>query len=277
MRTVRHHASGPAHVRVTADIVTVHASPKTTTASAVLAPLVDGDDTARERIDNAEIASNGTQFTVNLPDQPTSVVCGNGTTSFVSNGAATVIQSRSVNQVNTVSVGGTIITNGAVITSGNGVAHAATGAVEVVLDTPTESNLTAETTAGDITSHGELAEVDVDTTSGNIRLDRTTGDLRAEASSGNIAVSAAYGPIALEVSSGNITASELHRGGTLRVSSGNIRALLAGSTHPAHLKARVSSGNIDLATTGGASEGQLTWRASSGNVRVNGQKRPNRS
>lgn len=268
MRTEQHLLSGPVDARIAADVITVYADPKTTAARAVLMPLVDDDEIARERIANADIASGGAQFTVSLPAKPTSVAHTHGTT-IASNGA--VIQSGSAEQVNIVHGGGTIITGNAVATSGHGITHTAPGAVEVMLYTPTGSNLVAK--AGDITAHGELATVDATTTSGDIRLDRITDELRSKASSGNIAVSVAEGTVALTTSSGNIAAHELHRGGVLRASSGNVQACLDG---PAELRAEVSSGNLFLKTAGAATEGCLSWRVSSGKVSVNGQPCPNR-
>lgn len=267
MRTAKHCTNGATHVRVHGDDVTVYADPTITTAYAVLTPLVEDDNDARERINNAKITSEKGQFAVRLP---ATTKHGSGGTTIIGNRGATVIQSG-VGQVNIVSGSGTIINGtGTVVMSGNGVTYTTIGGgVHTAIYAPEGSSLTAHTTSGDISTEGDLADVEVETTSGDIQLARTTGGITAESASGDIAVSRACGPARLESSSGDIETGALDRGGQLRASSGDIRACLAGKEL---LEVRASSGDIEL-TTLDTTEDYLLWRASSGRVRVNGSKR----
>lgn len=275
MRTAKHCTNGATHVHVHGDAVTVHADPTITTAYAVLTPLVEDDRDARERINNATITSEKGQFAIRLPATTNH---GSGGTTIIGNGGATVIQSGStgVGQVNIVRGSGTIINGtGTVFMSGNGVTYTTIGGgVHTAIYAPKGSSLTAHTTSGDISTEGDLADVEVETTSGDIQLARTTGAITAESASGDIAVSRACGPARLESSSGDIETGALDQGGRLRASSGDIRACLAGKEL---LEVRASSGDIELTTSIDTTEDYLWWRASSGRVRVNGSKRSNSS
>src|SRR5699024_990695 len=115
MRNAEHTIPGPVQARASnpGGPVTVHTDPTLGQATVTLAPLATGDDTALDRIERAEIRSDGQRFIITLPELPTTVLDG-GTTMITRNGSMTTI----VQTAGTITgpmigaqiVGGTVIT-----------------------------------------------------------------------------------------------------------------------------------------------------------------------
>lgn len=265
LRIDTHTDTGPVQACITGrgGSITVHADHATDRAYVELTPAVEGDETAQERITQAEITSDGQRFTVRLPNPPAMVINGGGSTVIQGNGGVTVVQSCGT-------VTGTVI--GAQVTGNNivvagGVAVAAGGAVNVAVFVPAASSVMARSSGGDIITSGLLSSVDADTSGGDVEIGTALGDVDLRTSGGTIFTGIVDGRIDARTSGGDVCASEVRGGGALRTSGGNVSAYVTG---PRKLSARTSGGDIRLDTSGEATEQHLAWRTSGGRAVING-------
>lgn len=267
LRTETHTTAGMVEARINnpGGNITVHVDPTADRAHATLMPAVAGDETAQDRISQAEITSDGPRFTVRLPDPPATVINGGGGTVIQGNGGVTVVQSYGTV---TGSVIGAQITGNNIVVAGGAVA--AGGAVNIYVAVPERSSVIARSSGGDITTSGVFSTVDADTSGGNINISTVTGDVELHTSGGNIRLGVIDGRIDARTSGGDVHASEVRGGGALRTSGGNVSAYVTG---PRKLSARTSGGNIRLDTSGDATEQHLAWRTSGGRAVINGTSR----
>jgi len=134
-----------------------------------------------------------------------------------------------------------------------------TGTVVVTIDLPTGSSLSGKVSAGMVTAHGVLGDVDLKATAGEVRLDET-GRLDASASAGSVTVTRVVGPINIKASMGSIKVRELLGDGLIKSSLGEVQVgSLIGD-----LTISASMGAVEV----GALRGGLTATTSTGSVRV---------
>ena len=206
-----------------------------------------------ETTDVARISMSGRTWTLALPRTRPA-------------GPTVITAGRRVSIISGTVTGSIVMTGGRVLAGGVDVTAAAGPAAEPVqlaVRLPAGSSLTARTGAGQVTTRGELARVDITTTAADVDIDvagtigaRTiSGDIRAatlgatarlHSTSGDIRVDAAAGPVTAETVSGDITCCVT---GTVTVDASSV------------------SGDIDITATRGVRPG-VRARSVSGRVRT---------
>ena len=116
-----------------------------------------------------------------------------------------------------------------------------TESVDVLVELPTGSRLTAEVAAGSLRSVGSLGATRIKSSTGPVDLD-TTGDLWLRASHGNATVGAADGAIEVTADHGQIRIGRVAGDATLKASHGTI---LVGES-VGDLDAKLSYGDLEI-------------------------------
>jgi hypothetical protein len=132
------------------------------------------------------------------------------------------------------------------------------GAVDVIVDAPTGSSLTGESSMGALTVEGELGDCRYKTAMGHIRIDRA-GALRLKTSHGTIAVDGADGDADV-TGTGDIRIGEIH--GTAVVKNNNGDTTIGTVTGDL----RVKSANGDIVV--GRALRSVVARTACGDIRV---------
>ncbi len=119
--------------------------------------------------------------------------------------------------------------------------------VDLALDLPTGSAVTATAQAGDLRATGPLGECSSKTGVGDITLDRT-GPLRLRTSTGHAAVTAVDGDADLRTSSGSLVVGEIRGSAQVKNSNGPTRVdEVTGDT-----RVRSANGDVEIGRAGGA-------------------------
>ena len=95
-----------------------------------------------------------------------------------------------------------------------------TETIEVILELPTGSQVTADSAFGSFSADGELGECRLKSAMGNIRLDHT-GPLNVSTGYGNITVDRAGGPTELRTGTGAIRIDEIDGPATIKNANGD--------------------------------------------------------
>ncbi|WP_306360253.1 DUF4097 family beta strand repeat-containing protein [Nocardia sp. CC227C] len=127
--------------------------------------------------------------------------------------------------------------------------------IEVSIEVPTGSRLSATAAVGRLSTTGELGDCDLDVSAGDILLDRIRGAVSAKAARGDIRVGAAiHGVLRLETSMGDLDVG-IHPGSAVHLETaaptGTIRNLLdpvcdARNTGEVQVYARTMHGDISV-------------------------------
>lgn len=256
MTTIPHTRPGPAHLDLTVSGGTVEVIvDDIETASVELSPEQAGDETARDLIARAEIASRAGEFTVRLPK-----TAGNGSTTIVRNGRNVSISTNIVSVGNVVigSVGGVSVVNGQVIAGNGTTVITSGGGVRVVARLPRGSSLTIDAGAAVVSTRGHLESIRFAGSSGDLNAD-SADRVHARSQSGDIAVRAMNDGM-LKSMSGDVTVDGLAGAASISTMSGDIR-VIAGSG--AEVDADAMSGNVTV--TGDPA--RVSARSMSGRVR----------
>jgi Putative adhesin len=140
-------------------------------------------------------------------------------------------------------------------------------ALDLKVELPEGSRLTADTASADLLCSGELGglsgktasgdvnagrvrgDVALSTASGDIRLADTTGDVRLETASGEVVIERADGEIIAKTASGGVTVVQAGMSVTIRTASGDVRvdSIVTGLADVSSI-----SGDITLAVVPGA-------------------------
>ncbi len=207
-----------------------------------------------ETTDAARISMSGRTWTLALPRTRAA-------------GPTVITAGRRVSIISGTVTGSVCMIGGRILVDGIDVTAAAAGQAaepaRLAVRLPAGSSLTARTTAGQVTTRGELAHADITSTAADVDIDiaetlgaRTiSGDIRAatidatarlHTTSGDIRVDAADGPVTAETVSGDITCCVT---GTVTVDASSV------------------SGDIDITATRGVRPG-VRARSVSGRVRT---------
>ncbi|MBG6056508.1 hypothetical protein IWX81_002946 [Salinibacterium sp. CAN_S4] len=113
--------------------------------------------------------------------------------------------------------------------------------VDVTVELPTGSRLTAEIAVGNLRSSGQLGATRVKSSTGAVVLDRT-GDLWVRVSHGSATVAAADGSAEITADHGQIRIGEITGDSTFKSSHGNVTVGTSGGD----LEAKLSYGDLDV-------------------------------
>jgi len=116
-------------------------------------------------------------------------------------------------------------------------------AVDITVELPNDSRVTAEVALGDVRTHGRLGAARVKSALGDVELD-ATGDLWVRASHGSVAVDTAAGSVDITVELGQIRLGTTGGQAILTASHGNIQLTRAGDD----VEAKLSYGDLEIAT-----------------------------
>ncbi|MET9274734.1 DUF4097 family beta strand repeat-containing protein [Kribbella sp. NPDC003557] len=118
------------------------------------------------------------------------------------------------------------------------------GAVEVLIELPTGSDLHGYTAKGEYVVEGEIGSCELKTANGDIHVDKVTGNLRAKSATGHITVDTAGGDVNARTASGNIRVGTLGTGPVdLYTATGEVAIGVPAGTTPA-LDAHTSVGRV---------------------------------
>jgi DUF4097 and DUF4098 domain-containing protein YvlB len=120
-------------------------------------------------------------------------------------------------------------------------------AVDIVVDLPTGSRLTAEIAVGNVRTTGRLGATRIKSATGSVNLD-ATGDLWVRASHGPATIGTADGGVDITTSYGQITIGTVSGDALLQSSYGNIQIGESGGG----LEAKLSYGDLDITTALGS-------------------------
>lgn len=134
------------------------------------------------------------------------------------------------------------------------------GAIEVIIQLPSGSQLHGSSSYGDIDAEGRLGDCFLKTSYGTLRVE-AAGALTLHTSAGNITAGRIAGPAELITSWGDLRIGETSGLATLKTSGGDIRVERAGEG----ITARTAYGAIQVAR---AVRGQLDLTTSYGDVEV---------
>lgn len=134
-----------------------------------------------------------------------------------------------------------------------------TRSVEVVIELPSGSQVSAELQVGDVRSSGRLGECGFKTSAGNLRLERT-GPLRVETSAGHITADAIVGNAEISTSSGKVQIGTVDGSAVVKNSNGNTE--IDAVTGDVRVRAANGDIHIDRAAAG------VDAKTSNGSIRV---------
>jgi DUF4097 and DUF4098 domain-containing protein YvlB len=131
--------------------------------------------------------------------------------------------------------------------------------VDVRVELPAGSRLTAEIAAGSIRTSGDLGATRIKNSTGAVDLD-TTGDLWLRASHGNVTLAAASGDIDITADHGQIRVGSVAGDAILKASHGSIRVDEAGG----EVDVKLSYGDLEITRA----LGSVTAKTAYGSIRV---------
>lgn len=126
--------------------------------------------------------------------------------------------------------------------------------VDVRVELPTGSRLTAEISAGWVRTTGRLGATRVKASSGGARLD-TTGDLWLRAGHGSVSVVAADGHVEIVADHGQIRVGRVTGDATLKASHGGVQVEEAGGD----VEAKLSYGDLEIDRALGSVEAKTAY------------------
>jgi DUF4097 and DUF4098 domain-containing protein YvlB len=132
------------------------------------------------------------------------------------------------------------------------------GSVDVTVELPEGSSLTAEAGFGDIRCDGTLGDVDVRTGAGSVRLDRT-GAVRVHSGAGRVSVEGASGAADI-VTTGDITVGTVAGDTDVKNHSGTTRIGRVGGD----VKVKSSNGDVTIEDAGR----DVTVKTANGDIRL---------
>jgi hypothetical protein len=144
-----------------------------------------------------------------------------------------------------------------------------TESVDLKVELPTGSRLTADISLGAVRTTGRLGATRIKSSLGAVDLD-TTGDLSIRASHGGVTVDTADGDAEITVDHGQIRVGSLTGGASLKASHGSIHVDESGGD----LDARLSYGDLDIDTALGSVSAKTAYgsirlrEASSGSLQI---------
>ncbi len=113
--------------------------------------------------------------------------------------------------------------------------------VDVTVDLPSGSRLTAETSFGRIRTHGSLGGTRIKSSTGDVSIERT-GQLQVHASSGEVVIGHVDGDLVLTSGNGQTRVDYVGGASTLKASNGDIHVGVAGGA----LTAKLANGSISI-------------------------------
>lgn len=134
-----------------------------------------------------------------------------------------------------------------------------TRSVDVVIELPADSRVTATTQAGDIQGSGRLGDCRFKTAAGDVRLERT-GPLRVSSAAGHVTVGTVAGDADVSTGSGKLRVGEIS--GTAAVKNSNGETVIGAVTGDARV--RNANGDIDIERAGAS----VDAKTANGAVRV---------
>jgi DUF4097 and DUF4098 domain-containing protein YvlB len=135
----------------------------------------------------------------------------------------------------------------------------ATESIDVRVELPAGSRLTAEIAAGSIRTSGTLGATRVKNSTGSVDLD-TTGDLWVRASHGNVTLAGASGGVEITADHGQIRLGTVTGDAILKASHGNIRIAESGGD----VDVKLSYGDLEL----NRALASVTAKTAYGNIQV---------
>jgi DUF4097 and DUF4098 domain-containing protein YvlB len=130
--------------------------------------------------------------------------------------------------------------------------------VDVSIELPSDSQLSARLLMGDVRCAGRLGECQIKTT-GNVRLERT-GPLRLHTGAGHVTVGGTAGNVEISTGSGKIQIGEVE--GTATVKNSNGDTTIAAAT--GDVRVRHANGAIEVERAGAG----VDAKTSNGNIRI---------
>jgi DUF4097 and DUF4098 domain-containing protein YvlB len=134
-----------------------------------------------------------------------------------------------------------------------------TESVDIKVELPTGSRLTAEIAVGNLRTRGQLGATRVKSSTGSVDLD-ATGDLWVRASHGTASVDTADGAVEITADMGQIRIGTVTGDAVLKASHGNIMV----DDSRGDLDAKLSYGDLELAR----SSGSVTAKTAYGNIQL---------
>ena len=134
-----------------------------------------------------------------------------------------------------------------------------TGSVDVAIELPSGSQMSAEMQMGDLRCAGQLGKCRFKTSAGNFRLERT-GPLRLDTSAGHVTVDGIAGDAEISTGSGRVQIGEVEGSAVVKNSNGD--TTMDGVTGDVRVRAANGSISVDRA---GAS---VVAKTSNGNIRL---------
>jgi DUF4097 and DUF4098 domain-containing protein YvlB len=131
--------------------------------------------------------------------------------------------------------------------------------VDVRVELPAGSRLTAEIAAGGIRTSGDLGATRIKNSTGSVDLD-TTGDLWLRAAHGNVTLAAASGGIDITADHGQIRVGSVTGDAILKASHGSIRVAEAGG----EVDVKLSYGDLEITKA----LGSVTAKTAYGSIQV---------
>jgi DUF4097 and DUF4098 domain-containing protein YvlB len=134
-----------------------------------------------------------------------------------------------------------------------------TRSVDVAIDLPTGSTVSADIQLGDLRGAGRLGECKVKTSAGNVSLDRT-GSLRLDTSAGHISADGVAGNAEISTGSGTVRIGEVEGSVTVKNSNGDTTI----DAVTGDVEVRASNGDIRVERAGAGVEA----KTSNGSIRL---------
>lgn len=126
--------------------------------------------------------------------------------------------------------------------------------VDVLVELPTGSRLTADVSVGDVRTTGRLGATRIKSATGSVHVD-ATGELWLRAGHGTASVASADGAAEIIADHGQIRVGTITGDATLRASHGSITVGQSGGD----LQARLSHGDLDIGTALGSVEAKTAY------------------
>ncbi|GAB3428150.1 DUF4097 family beta strand repeat-containing protein [Flindersiella endophytica] len=134
--------------------------------------------------------------------------------------------------------------------------------VDYVVTVPKGTEITGQSSSGDVTVHDLAAPVNVKLSSGDLEVSNLEGSLRAELSSGSVSLEQIRGDVDARTTSGDITLNEVTGKTKLEANSGEISGDVRSS---GAVEARTTSGDIELQVADAKS---IQAQATSGSIHL---------
>lgn len=135
-----------------------------------------------------------------------------------------------------------------------------TPSIDVTVDLPLQSSVTATVAGADVTLAGELSTVAVTTASGDVTVAHA-GDCTITVASGDVLCEHATGNLVVKSASGDVRYVDVDGSVTVTTASGDV---VGGGTVGGDVEVRSASGDVSVGPVGGSA----TVRTASGDVRV---------